>query len=212
MEYRQHLSKDKKLKKLIDSSEPHQLKKRKNICIYLCASIMSQQLSTKVADIIYKRFIALYDGKEPTPQQVLDTPSETLRSIGLSNAKVSYVKNVAQFETEFGMNAKKLGKMTNEEVIEYLIVIKGVGRWTIEMLLMFALGREDVFAVDDLGIQNAMIKLYKLGNTDKKKVKEDMLRLSKKWSPYRTYACVHLWQWKDNAPVVKEKRPKDKIK
>jgi DNA-3-methyladenine glycosylase II len=212
MEYRQYLSKDKKLKKLIDSSEPHQLRKRKNICIYLCASIMSQQLSTKVADIIFKRFIALYGGKEPTPQQVLDTPSETLRSIGLSNAKVSYVKNVAQFETEFGMDAKKLGKMTNEEVIEYLIVIKGVGRWTIEMLLMFALGREDVFAVDDLGIQNAMIKLYKLDNTDKKKIKDDMLRLSKKWSPYRTYACVHLWQWKDNAPVRKEKKPKEKIK
>jgi DNA-3-methyladenine glycosylase II len=212
MEYRQYLSKDKKLKKLIDSSEPHQLRKRKNICIYLCASIMSQQLSTKVADIIFKRFIALYGGKEPTPQQVLDTPSETLRSIGLSNAKVSYVKNVAQFETEFGMDAKKLGKMTNEEVIEYLIVIKGVGRWTIEMLLMFALGREDVFAVDDLGIQNAMIKLYKLDNTDKKKIKDDMLRLSKKWSPYRTYACVHLWQWKDNAPVIKEKKPKEKIK
>jgi DNA-3-methyladenine glycosylase II len=80
------------------------------------------------------------------------------------------------------------------------------------MLLMFALGREDVFAVDDLGIQNAMIKLYKLDNTDKKQLKEDMLRLSKKWSPYRTYACVHLWRWKDNAPIVKEKRPKEKIK
>lgn len=212
MEYRQHLSKDKKLKKLIDNSVPHQLKKRKNICIYLCASIMSQQLSTRVADVIYKRFIALYGGKEPTPQQILDTPSETLRGIGLSNAKVSYVKNVAQFETEFGMDAKKLAKMSNDEVIDYLISIKGVGRWTVEMLLMFALGREDVFAIDDLGIQNAMIKLYKLDNTDKKKVKEDMLRLSKKWSPYRTYACVHLWQWKDNTPIVKTKRPKENIK
>ncbi|MEQ1678735.1 MAG: DNA-3-methyladenine glycosylase 2 family protein, partial [Chitinophagaceae bacterium] len=137
---------------------------------------------------------------------------ETLRGIGLSNAKVSYVKNVAQFEIESGMDAKKLGKMTNEEVVEYLIVIKGVGRWTIEMLLMFALGREDVFAVDDLGIQNAMIKLYQLENSDKKRLKEDMLRLSAKWSPYRTYACVHLWRWKDNEPVVKKKRPKEKIK
>ncbi|MGB2702573.1 MAG: DNA-3-methyladenine glycosylase 2 family protein, partial [Chitinophagaceae bacterium] len=154
----------------------------------------------------------LYEGKEPTPQQILNTPFDALRGIGLSNAKVSYVKNVAQFEIAFGMDAKKLGKMTNEEVIEYLIVIKGVGRWTIEMLLMFALGREDVFAVDDLGIQNAMIKLYKLDNSDKKKLKEDMLRLSAKWSPYRTYACVHLWRWKDNAPIAKEKRPKEKIK
>ena len=212
MEYIIHLSKDKKLKKLVAAAEPHQLKKRKNICTYLCASIMSQQLSVKVADVIYKRFIALYGGKEPTPQQILDTPFEKLRGIGLSNAKVGYVKNVAQFEIEFGMDAKKLGKMTNEEVIAYLVVIKGVGRWTVEMLLMFALGREDVFAVDDLGIMNAMVQLYKIDTADKKKVKEDMLRLSAKWSPYRTYACVHLWRWKDNAPMVKEKRPKEKIK
>ena len=72
MEYITHLSKDKKLKKLLESAEPHQLKKRKNICTYLCASIMSQQLSTKVADVIYKRFIALYGGKEPMPQQILE--------------------------------------------------------------------------------------------------------------------------------------------
>lgn len=212
MEYILHLSKDKKFKKLVDGSATHKLIKRKNICTYLCASIMSQQLSVKVADVIYKRFLHLYGDKEPTAQQILDTPFEKLRSIGLSNNKVRYVQNVAQFEIDFGMDAKKLAKMTNEEVIEYLIIIKGVGRWTVEMLLMFALGREDVFAVDDLGIQNAMIKLYKLDNTDKKKLKEDMLRLSKKWSPYRTYACVHLWRWKDNAPVVKEKRPKEKIK
>lgn len=212
MEYIFHLGKDQKLKRLVENGKPHKLIKRKNICTYLCASIMSQQLSTKVADIIYKRFILLYGGKEPTPQQIIETPFEKLRGIGLSNAKVSYVKNVAQFDIDFGMDAKKLGKMSNEEVIEYLVVIKGVGRWTIEMLLMFALGREDVFAVDDLGIQNAMIKLYKLDNSDKKKLREEMLRLSQKWSPYRTYACVHLWRWKDNAPVIKEKRPKEKIK
>ncbi len=211
MHYYEHLSKDKKLKKLIEGGVPHKLIKRKNICTYLCASIMSQQLSTKVADVIYKRFIALYGGKEPTPQQILDTPFDTLRGIGLSNAKVGYVKNVAQFELEFGMDAKKLAKMTNEEVINYLVTIKGVGRWTVEMLLMFALGREDVFAVDDLGIQNAMIKLYKLDSSDKKQLKEAMLHYSKKWTPYRTYACVHLWRWKDNAPLTKEKRPKEKI-
>ena len=203
MEYIAHLSKDKKLKKLVEAAEPHQLKKRKNICTYLCASIMSQQLSTKVADVIYKRFIALYGGKEPRPQQILDTSFEQLRGIGLSNAKVNYVKNVAQFEMEKGMDANKLQKMDNEEVIAYLTEIKGVGRWTVEMLLMFALGREDVFAVDDLGIQNAMIKLYKLDKSDKKQLREKMLKVSAKWSPYRTYACVHLWRWKDNAPVVK---------
>ena len=204
MEYVAHLSKDKKLKKLVESAEPHQLKKRKNICSYLCASIMSQQLSTKVATVIHNRFLALFGGKEPLPQQIIDTPFDKLRGIGLSNAKVNYVKNVAQFELDFGMDAKRLYKMDNEEVIVYLTQIKGVGRWTTEMLLMFALGREDVFAVDDLGIQNAMINLYKLDNSDKKKLREDMLRISKKWSPYRTYACLHLWQWKDNTPVKKK--------
>jgi DNA-3-methyladenine glycosylase II len=164
-----------------------------------------------VATVIHKRFLALYGEKEPTPQQILDTASETLRSIGLSNAKVSYVKNVAQFEIEFGMDHKKLHRMDNEEVITYLTQIKGVGRWTVEMLLMFALGREDVFAIDDLGIQNAMIKLYKLDREDKRKFKEDLLRISKKWSPYRTYACKYLWEWKDNAPMItngKKSKPK----
>ena len=205
MHYIAHLSKDRKLKKLLETGEPHQLKKRKNICTYLCASIMSQQLSTKVATVIHNRFLALYGGKEPSPQQILDTAFESLRGIGLSNAKVSYVKNVAQFEMESGMDAKKLQKMNNEEVIEYLVQIKGVGRWTVEMLLMFALGREDVFAVDDLGIQNAMIRLYKLDAKDKKKLREQLLNISAKWAPYRTYACLHLWRWKDNEPVPKKK-------
>ena len=93
MEYILHLSKDKKLKKLIDGSEGHQLVKRKNICTYLCASIMSQQLSTKVARVIHQRFLNLYGGKEPTPQQIVEMPFESLRGIGLSNAKVGYVKN-----------------------------------------------------------------------------------------------------------------------
>ena len=173
------------------------LKKKKNICIQLCASIMSQQLSTKVAKVIYNRFLDLYKGGEPTPQQILDTPFDTLRGIGLSNAKTHYVRNVAQYAVDYGMEDKKLFKMSNEEVMEYLLPIKGVGKWTVEMLLMFMLGREDVFAVDDLGIQQAMIHLYKLDPTDKKGMREKMLKISAKWSPYRTYACMHLWQWKD---------------
>ena len=201
LDYSLHLSKDKKLKKLIDLHGPFTLVKRKNICTWLCASIMSQQLSTKVAKVIHQRFIDLYEGKEPTPEQIVATSPEVLRSIGLSNAKTSYVQNVARFALEQGMDHSKLHKMENEEVIEYLTQIKGVGRWTVEMLLMFALSREDVFAIDDLGIQNAMIGLYKLDRTDKKKFKEDMLRVSQKWSPYRTYACLALWRWKDNVPV-----------
>lgn len=206
MHYIEHLSQDKAFQTLLNGSAPYTLKKRKNICNYLCASIMSQQLSTKVATVIHNRFLALYDNKEPSPQQILDTPFEKLRGIGLSNAKVNYVKNVAQFELESGMDPKKLNKMSNEEIIAYLTQIKGVGRWTVEMLLMFALGREDVFAIDDLGIRNAMIRLYKLKTGDKKKLNDKLLSISAKWSPYRTYACIHLWRWKDNTPVTAKKK------
>ncbi len=195
--YYQHLSADKKLLPLVKANPALKLKKHKNICLHLCASIMSQQLSTKVAQVIYRRFLELYGGEEPTPEQIVKTPFEKLRGIGLSNAKVSYVQNVAQYAIDHGMDDKKLYKMSNEEVMDFLLPIKGVGKWTVEMQLMFALGREDIFAVDDLGIQIAMSKLYKIDMADKKAMKERMLKISAKWSPYRTYACMLLWRWKD---------------
>lgn len=196
MEYVAHFERDRKLSKIVVEALPD-LTLHKNIPIRLMASIMSQQLSTKVAKVIFRRFLELYGGKEPTPAKVLSTDPTVLRGIGLSNNKVSYILNVANFCIEHKINDKKLLKMSNDEIIDLLTQIKGVGKWTVEMLLMFTLGREDVFAVDDLGIQQAMIKLYKLDNTDKKALKEKMLQLSAKWSPYRTYACLHLWQWKD---------------
>jgi DNA-3-methyladenine glycosylase II len=207
MHYADHLSKDEKIKKLIKQHGPFELKKQKKLWLYLCFSIMSQQLSTKVARVIKQRFLDLY-GSEPTPQQVVDTPFEKLRGIGLSNAKVNYVQNVARFEIEKGMDHKKLAKMNDEEVIEYLTEIKGVGRWTVEMLLMFALGREDLFAIDDLGLQQAVIGLYDLKHRKKKIMLSKILKIAEQWSPYRTYACLHLWRWKDNAPV----KPKEKKK
>jgi DNA-3-methyladenine glycosylase II len=201
MEYLAHLSKDKKLATLLAVHEPFTLRPRKNICLRLCASIMSQQLSTKVAQVIFNRFLELYGGKEPTPQQIADTPHDSLRAIGLSHAKASYVHNVAQFVLEQGLDDRKIRKMDNEAVIGLLTRIKGVGKWTVEMLLMFTLGRPDVFAVDDYGIQVAMKGLYKLDDSNAKLMKEKMLRISQKWAPYRTYACLHLWHWKDNPPA-----------
>jgi DNA-3-methyladenine glycosylase II len=197
--YLLHLSRDKKLARVLAGKEPFVLAKRRSVYLALCFSIMSQQLSTKVADTFRKRFLKLYPGK-PAPEQILATPHETLRSIGLSGAKARYVHNVARFTIDSGMDYRVLGKMNNEEVITYLTQIKGVGRWTVEMLLMFTLGREDVFAVDDLGIQQAMILIYKLDKTDKKKLREDMLHISARWSPYRTFACLHLWRHKDSPP------------
>ncbi len=202
MEYQHHLLKDKKLAKIVTEPLPP-LKLHKNIPLRLMASIMSQQLSTKVAQVIYKRFLEIYKGKEPKPQLVLDTPFDVLRGIGLSNAKVGYVQNVARFCIDNKITDKKLLAMTNEEISKTLVAIKGVGQWTVEMLLMFTLGREDIFAVDDLGIQQAMIKLYNLDAGDKKQLRAQMLKISAKWSPYRTYACLHLWQWKDMKPVPK---------
>lgn len=205
MDYISHLSNDNRLREIIITQDPIILRSKKNAPLRLCASIMSQQLSTKVAAVMFRRFLELYGGKEPTPKQIVDTPFETIRGIGLSNAKALYVLNVAHFCLEHGISDKRLKKLSNEEIIELLTQIKGVGKWTVEMLLMFTLGREDVFAVDDYGIQMAMKRLYKLDDSNKKDFKQRMLTVSQKWSPYRTYACIHLWHWKDNVPHVDNK-------
>jgi DNA-3-methyladenine glycosylase II len=199
MKYKLHLDKDKKLRSLLVEND-FELVLKKNISLRLVRSILGQQLSTKVAQVIYDRFLNLFNGKEPKPQDILNVPNETLRNIGLSNAKVLYVKNVAAFCLENKITDKKLLSMTDEEIIDWFTQIKGVGKWTVEMILMFALGREDVFSVDDLGIQQAMQKLYNIDNTDKKEMKKQMTLIAEKWRPYRTYACLHLWQFKDNKP------------
>lgn len=196
--YLQHLANDPKLALLVKTQPIKQLKKRKNVYLQLMSSIVSQQLSTKVAKVIFGRFMDLFGGDTPTPQQVVDISFDKLKAVGLSNAKTQYIKNIAAYALEHDMSDKALYKMSNEEVMAFLLPIKGVGKWTVEMLLMFALGREDVFAVDDLGIQQAMQQLYMPRTTDKKKVKEKMLKISKSWSPYRTYACLYLWRYKDS--------------
>lgn len=202
MDHLAHLSKDEFLKKIIALQTPYVLITRKNIYLHLCSSIMSQQLNVKVAAVIYERFLNLYKNKKPTLKQVIDTPFETLRSIGLSNAKAQYVQNVCAFFLAEKITDAKLQKMSNGELIKYLSQIKGVGQWTVEMILMFTLGREDVFALDDLGIQQSIAKLYKLDATDRKVLKVKMLELSASWSPYRTYACRYLWGWKDEPKTL----------
>jgi DNA-3-methyladenine glycosylase II len=187
------LAKDKKLQNLLDKLPAVELKKRKHIYLQLCNSIMSQQLSIKVAAVFQQRFLDLYNGKNPIPQQVLDTPIETLRSIGLSNAKANYVHNVCTFFITEKITDAMLHKMSNAEIIKLLTQIKGIGSWTVEMILMFSMGREDVFAVDDLAIQQTMCKHYAIDATDKKAMKAKMITISNKWIPYRTYACRYLW-------------------
>lgn len=173
-----HLTKDKKLAKIIALQQKYQLQKRNQVQLHLCSSIMSQQLSTKVAAVIYARFLALFKKKNPSPKDIIAIPFDELRAIGLSNAKTNYVLNVCNFFIDNKITDARLHKMDNEELINFLVQIKGVGRWTVEMILMFTLGREDIFAVDDLGIQQAMTKLYKLDATDKKGMKQKMILLA----------------------------------
>jgi DNA-3-methyladenine glycosylase II len=191
-----NLSADPTLKKLLVDWKIPKLERSENIALYLCLSIISQQLSTKVARVISDRFLDLFAGTEPTCAQILNTDAEQLRSVGLSRAKVNYIHNVCAFFIEHKLTDDALHKMSNEEVLALLTRIKGVGNWTVEMLLMFAMAREDVFAADDLGVQQGMIKAYGIAPEPKKMLRSEMLRISAAWSPYRTFACSALWQWK----------------
>jgi len=192
-----HLSADPKLKMALAQWEPPKLDRSENIALYLCLSIISQQLSTKVARVISDRFLDLFPGAEPTCEQILNTDTDHLRSVGLSHSKANYIHNVCAFFMEHKITDEALHNMSNEDVLALLTRIKGVGNWTVEMLLMFAMAREDVFAADDFGVQQAMIKAYGLSAESKKMLRTEMLSISARWSPYRTYACLALWQWKD---------------
>ena len=191
------MSRDETMKSLIENLPKISLQKKNKVYLRLCSSILSQQLSVQVAKVLYQRFLNLYNGKEPTVVQILEIPVETLRQLGFSNAKSQYVHNVCKFFIEHKITDRQLHAMDDEEVIELLTQIKGVGKWTVEMILMFTLGREDVFALDDLGIRNAMKKMYNLRTTDKKKLDKRLLQIASKWAPYRTYACRYLWMSKD---------------
>lgn len=197
MDYKKHLQKDQKLKTILKQHSVLTLTMEQDVYSALCQSIISQQLSVKVARVIHQRFLNLFPDQKNIAKLLIEKEISELREIGLSNSKSVYIKEVAKFHLAKGIHFTLLHKMENEEVINYLTQIKGVGRWTVEMILMFTLGRQDVFAVDDLGIQQAMIKLYGLRTTDKKKLRTRLLKISESWIPYRTYACLHLWKWKD---------------
>jgi DNA-3-methyladenine glycosylase II len=198
LEYIKHFKRDPALHAIVAIQPPCELQIKKDLFSYLCASIIGQQLSTKVAEIIRQRFFGLFEETNNFPFQILQKEVIELRSVGLSNSKVQYIKNIASFYLENKSQWNDLPNMSDEEIISFLTQIKGVGKWTVEMLLMFAMGREDVFPDDDLGIQQAMIRLYKIETANKRALKEEMNRIAASWSPFRTYACLHLWKWKDS--------------
>jgi len=198
-----HLSKDKKLKKVIDTHGAIDHNVDTDLYGSLLGSIVSQQLSVKAADTIWKRFVALFPGEDPKPELVIKMNVEKLRAVGLSYQKAGYIQNIAKFALEEGLDYKKLKKLKDDDLIEHLTQIKGVGKWTVQMILMFTLGREDVFPEDDLGIQTAIKRLYGV-NSEKKELKADMHKIAAKWIPYRTLACKYLWRHKDNTPLKKK--------
>jgi DNA-3-methyladenine glycosylase II len=196
--YFKHLQKDKKLELVLSKQQPIVLKQEKDYVAYLCSSIIGQQLSTKVAAVIRNRFFSLIVAEKNLAEQIMGLDIDAMRSIGLSQSKAGYMKNLASFSIEHHDQISSLSSMLDKEIIKFLTQIKGIGAWTVEMLLMFAMQREDVFPVDDLGIQQAMIKLYEIEASSKKELKLKMNQIAASWSPYRTYASMHLWRWKDS--------------
>lgn len=163
----------------------------------LVHAIVSQQLSTKAAATIAGRFDALYDGV-PTPKRVAATPDDTLRGVGLSGQKVKYVRDLSRQIADGSLPLHTLDAMQDEDVITALTQVKGIGRWTAEMFLMFRLHRPDVLPVGDLGIVNAVKKAYRLRKAPSP---ARLVRLGEAWRPYRSVACWYLWASLDNAPL-----------
>lgn len=176
------------------------LSRRKEADLYLSLlrAIVGQQLSVKAAATIWERFLALYPKRYPTAHLLLATEDLRLRGVGLSFQKARYLRNIAEFSVTNTLDHQRLQTFTDEELIEYLTRIKGVGRWTAEMILMFSLGRPDVLPVEDLGIRNAVRTLYSLRHKNKKKLDAAIIRVAEKWRPYRTTACMYLWRYKDS--------------
>ena len=190
----QYLEKDKILFEAIQNLN-HEIKPEFQIDVYLALlnSIVSQQLSTKVVRIIWRRFTDLFVDGYPKPEDLLATDHEILRKIGLSNNKANYVKNVADFNLQNDISFDYLQPRSDEEIISYLTQIKGVGKWTVQMILMFPMDRPNVFPVDDLGIQNVMKKLYVI-ELKKKELKEKLIEIAENWHPYKSLACKYIWK------------------
>jgi DNA-3-methyladenine glycosylase II len=158
----------------------------------LCESILYQQLSGKAAAIIHRRFLALYPDKPlPTAEDILATPNEQIRATGVSGSKVIYLKDLAQKVLDGLPSLTELETMDDESIIDILTQVKGIGRWTVQMLLIFRLHRWDVLPVDDLGIRNAIRILYNLPELPSQKT---VAHIGQPWQPYRTIASWYLWR------------------
>ena len=179
------------LKPLFDTYETPVLSIGQNYFWSLCRSIIYQQLSGKAAKSIADRFIGLYKNNEyPNPQEVLNTDVKALRSIGLSGAKAGYIHNIARAFVDDVIQFDHFSYISDSDIKDQLIKIKGIGPWTVEMFLLFTLNRPDIFPATDLGIQKGYQRYYRLETLPKP---YDMIEKAKQWRPYRSVVTLYLW-------------------
>ncbi len=175
------------LRRVIDRIGPCRLKLERNRFRALSESILYQQLAGGAAVAIARRFEAIW-GRWPTPSQLAAVPARKLRAAGLSRQKLSYMRDLSTKVLEGSVRLDRVGRMDDERVVECVTQVKGIGRWTAEMFLMFCLGRPDVFPLGDYGIQQAMKKLYRV------RTPAGMSRIAERWRPHRTAAAWYLWR------------------
>lgn len=191
---------DPRLAAVIDGSPRCTLQPHDQYYERLVSSIIGQQLSVKAAATIRQRFADLATGEFPTPEEVLGFSEEQLRGVGLSGAKVRYVRDLAEHVLDGRLDIDRLPELPTEEVLVELTAVKGIGEWTAHMFLMFALGRLDVLPVGDLGVRKAMMMLYELPNLPSQEAMATIARKNR-WDGYESVASWYLWRLLDNEPT-----------
>ena len=187
------MKRDPKLRELIKRIGPCELHAvaPKDPFEALCMSIASQQLSIKAAATIFRRFADLFPDRRPTPERVMTMTDDEIRACGFSRPKVTFIKDLAGRVLDGRLDLKGLKKHSDDEVMAQLVAVKGIGRWTAEVFLMFRLGRPDILPADDLGLMNAVHRAYRLRKRpDAKKLRQ----MGEAWRPYRSVASWYLWQ------------------
>lgn len=193
-------SNDAKLGEVINQSGPCKIKPHTDHYGELVGSIVGQQLSTAAAGTIWRRVLDLFNGRMPTPKQLMEVEDQKLRDVGLSWAKVRYVKDLAAHTLDGRLDLEQLATMPNERIIEQLTAVKGIGEWSAHMFMIFGLGRLDVLPVGDLGVRKAVMRLYNLAELPNP---AQMVTISNQnnWHPYESVAAWYLWKSLDNAPL-----------
>ena len=191
------------MRRLIDEHGPLSVEERRrgrpdDAYGALLRAIVGQQLSTRAARTIYGRLLELFEGRVPTPRELIAADPDAIRAAGLSRPKIAYLRDLAERVEDGELDLDRLDELPDAEVAAQLIAVKGLGQWTVDMFLMFHLGRPDVLPVGDLGIRRAVERLYDLTELPDAREVE---RIAEPWRPHRTLACLYLWTSADNAPA-----------